>query len=363
MSKAYDLVINLFGVGNDEYLADIFINDEYINTTKLEIVYGNSGDKNIKNLVESKLIERAFLEKNYSYKLKKHSPVKVDGGEMCTHGNNVEVFHYKITPEGKKTTFQLIRLNFLRKKYVYLKDYEMYAANYRIIDILEDEIVTSCWYPHGSSKLKFPEYVKEVSEQVKTKMETEFGVKIKLGELPTINNLKQYHVDHGKISFNYTIEKVIDKQKFDLEFADTSEIKDILEKTILFNFYKSHRDREEDVLLLTKPRNVKIDILKATDYMFRNPGYMYFIQDYEKDLLEDFYNYRELLVSNMRSESKFVEMSTKMLHNFSRLMPNLYEKMFGKLPCGLIPSIFYRGAKSGEIDEVINSNQLPKLIL
>jgi hypothetical protein len=97
--------------------------------------------------------------------------------------------------------------------------------------------------------------------------------------------------------------------------------------------------------------------------MFRNPEYMYFIQGYEKDLLEDFYNYREFLISKIKNESTFVEMSTEMLHNFTRLMPNLYEKMFNKLPCGLIPSIFYRGAKSGEIDEVINSNQLPKLIL
>lgn len=359
MSKTYDLVINLFQVG----IANIFLNGEYINSTKLEVDYGNSGDKDKKNLVESKLIERAFLEKNYSYTLKKHASIKVDDSEMCMHGNNADIFHYKITPEGKKTTFQLIRLNFLKKNYVYLKDYEMYAANYQIIDILENEIVTSCWYPHSSSNHKFPEYVKEVSERVKAKMETEFGVKIKLGELPTLKNLKQYHVDHGKISFNYTIVKVIDKQKFDLEFADTSEIKDILEKTILFNFYNKSHHQREDVLLLTKPENIKIDIFKATDYMFRSPKYMYFIQDYEKDLLEDFYNYRELLVSNMRSESTFVEMSTEMLHNFSRLMPALYEKMFGKLPCGLIPSIFYRGAKSGEIDEVINSNKLPKLIL
>jgi hypothetical protein len=361
MEKSYELVINLFHVSSAglscQKLANIFLDGEYINTVQIDTSYGKDNGGDNKNLIESKIIEKMFLDKDFSYNCQRQDSVECESSG--SHAKKAEVFEYKITPKGKKTTFQLIRRKKGKSSW---SSVDLDYHRYNIIDIFEDKMTVKCWNPHGSSKHEFPAHIKKIADKIKETMEREFGVKVKLGTIPTYRYIQSYHVDYGKVSFNYKITKVVDKEKLEGDFKESYEIDKIIDE-YFFDEFCARSNNESDVLILEMNKNVKVNLYKATDYMFRNTKYMHVIKKYEKDLLEDFENYKIFLLSKMRVESTFVSMSSGMMHNFNKLMPKLYEKMFGNIPAGLIPSVYYRGAKSGEIDEIIKNKTFPKLIL
>lgn len=349
---SYSLRINLFNLSSYgtsyQYIAHLFLDGKYFNSTALEHPYEEAwrGTEGQSKLINDRLITPLLNKTDYSWKKKLQ---KTDKEKNC------EVFEFLIT-KGKKSAFQKLKEKFLESSgKQYYKDY------YSIRDIEEGYITSTCWDATHRDETQFNvTTMPEQSKALEKYVEEYYGVKIKVIKTPTYREMKS-SLGVGRIRFPFEIKKITDESKLKLKEEPVDfDLVDFLNE--IMSWSNSYRDeKENDVLNCVKPKK-KTDIYTATDAMFRNPGYMYVVKEFEKDLIEDFDNYKNLLLREVTSEASYCHMNIRMFSNFKKLMPELYVSMFGNIPTGLIPVAIYKKCKSEDLNDIINNFKIPELI-
>lgn len=324
-------------------IAHIFLNDEYINT------YILSSDmfekRSVKDRIEGVFLKRVFNSSKYGYKniFNNHNKEK-----------NVTVLEYLVTKD-KKTPNQMLFEKFEEKGRWFSSNF---FKNYSIYKIYHDKIRTSCWDAGYREEYAFNAQMVEQAKALEEYIEKTFGVKIKISNIPTYKDRQD-----KTIYFNYKVIKVVDESKLKLEKTEEIDIINRIDEFTSWREYTSKEDEEKEDVLKLQPTSEEVSLYEATSDMFRSPKYMYIIKKYEKELLEDFENYKEYLLGRISGEITFEEMCIRMLNNFRKLMPELYLKMFNHLPPGLIVGTLAKyELKSEKLEEVIYKFKTPEVI-
>lgn len=344
-SESYTLRFNVFS--NNEYgsrqsfWANIFLNGKYFNSTILE---KDSWDKALD--IDEKIIKKFLLpltnKTDFSWKKTFNQEVSEP---KC------EVFEYVISNKTKKPTYQKLKEKILEKgRADYYKNY------CHIQEFEKDYIKSSCWDAGYRDKVKFEkETMPEQKDALEKHIEEKYGVKIKINNIPS-----QSSIENSSVKFKYEIKEVLDESKLEPKEKVKFNLTEQLESLIVKERY-SNDNEKNDVLELKKP-SAKVSLYEAIDSMFRNPSYMYFLKEHEQDLLEDYDNFKDRLMLELKGERTYCDMNTRMFSNFKKLMPELYKKMFGDVPTGLIPVTVYRKYEEHELSEIVEDFKTPKLI-
>jgi hypothetical protein len=345
------------------------VDNVFVESTSIS---SNSWDKKktIKEEIEAQIMEPVFNGSNYSFR----NNFNNESSENKRREDNCYIFEYVISLKKEKSTYEKMKEKFNLKG----RFDRAYYNSHSIHDIQEDRINSSC-VEIGGSYIHEPEFDEIMIKQGKAlveHIEKVYGVKIKLGKLPGYRERGSGGFGFDTVEFKYEIKKVVDAEKLKVETTDI----DFVEKMIkVLNKRDSHEKEGFDILKLNpngideygfsyKSELDNITVTDATFGMARSPIKMYVIKNNEEELLEDYEGFKRLMLRAMWKESSWVTLNSSMLMNFKKLMPKLYEKLFGTLPAGVLPVILHsKGELIGfpkqctDLDEVYEKFILPEM--
>lgn len=331
------------------YIVHIFVDGKYLNSTTVNHQSSkrySDINRGMTKLIEEEIMLPAFHNSSYAFN-RNHFQEK-DGTSIIKYSVSIE----------DKSAYQRLKERFLEADKTTYSKKGIYDSGYSIRNIEETKIYSTCWDASHRDSDEFDKGMKKQSEDLIDFIKEQFGVLIKVTTLPKYKDMKS-SLDIGFIYFPYIIVKIVDEKKLELKAKlKKGGILELLNAAIIRNEKEDSEESNdvEDEFLNT------INIYEATDRMFRNPKLMKVIKRYESDLLEDFDNYKEFLIKEMIGEHSFCDMNIFMLYKFQKMMPKLYEKMFGNIPFGLLPVTIYKKFKDSELKSVAYNFETPKMI-
>lgn len=327
------------------YIVHIFVGGKYLNSTTVEhqsCKRYSDINKGMTKLIEEEILLPAFKSTSYAF-----------NRTFFQKKDKATIIKYSVSIE-EKSVYQRLKERFLEADNTTYKKNGFYDSGYSIRNIEETKIFSTTWDASNHNRLEFDASMKEQSEKLIAFIKEQFGVLIKITTLPSFKDLNS-SLGTGLIYFPYTIVKIVDEKKLELKAKPKQgDLLELLNSVIIDE--KKEEDYDDDEFLKT------LNIYQATAGMFRQPKLMKVIKRYEGDLLEDFERYKDYLIEKMIGENTFCEMNIRMLYKFQKMMPELYEKMFGNLPCGLLPVTIYGKFKECELKSVAYNFETPKMI-